>query len=190
VVVAVVAWSIVGPIAVCVIAAAPALIAVGARRRLRRRSARARDQLRLAVLELAELVSLGIGAGLGVPAALDRAATLLRGTAGEWLRVVATSGPEPWLSLETLGERVAVSELGDFARTLTVGVEHQARTRQVLLSWAQAARAARREHDMAAAAATTEAMTGPLALVGFGFLLVVGVPAALQLLSGVGQTRF
>jgi hypothetical protein len=64
-------------------------------------------------------------------------------------------------------------------------MEQQARTREVLLGWAQAARAARLEEAEAAAGATTEAMTGPLAQVAFGFLLTVGVPAVLELLSGV-----
>lgn len=185
VVLAVLAWGLVGPIGLVAVPAGAGLAAASARWSLARRAAATRAEMRLATLELAELVSLAIGAGLGVPAALARAAMAGTGGAGARLRRVVESSATPWTSLEDLGDAVRVAELGDFARSLAIGVEQQARTREVLLGWAQAARAARLEEAEAAAGATTEAMTGPLALVAFGFLLTVGVPAVLQLLSGV-----
>lgn len=184
VVAAAAAWPAVGPPAVAVVVAAGAGVVLRQKRRLAAQAAKARNELRSAGLELAELVSLGIGGGLGVPAALATAAGLLDGAGGRRLAATAV-GPQPWDALEDLGEQTGVAELADLGRTLAVGVAAQARTREVLLSWAQAARAARLEQGEASAAAATEAMTGPLALVAFGFLLVVGVPAVLELLSGV-----
>ena len=184
-VLAILAWGLVGPLGVVAVPAGAGLAAISARWSLARQASAVRVEMRLATLELAELVSLAIGAGLGVPAALARAATAGTGGAGGRLRRVIESSATPWTSLEDLSETLRVAELGDFARSLAVGVEQQARTREVLLGWAQAARAARLEETEASAGTTTEAMTGPLALVAFGFLLTVGVPAVLQLLSGV-----
>lgn len=188
-VLAVAGWGLVGPLAILAVFAGLAGAGVLVWSSLGRQAAKARSELRVAGLEMAELVSLAIGGGLGVPAALERAASSLVGPAGGRLAHVARSGPEPWAGLEAMGEEVRVAELADLGRTLALGAAHQARTREVLLGWAQAARAARLEEAEAAAAATTEAMTGPLALVAFGFLLVVGVPAVLQLLSGVSAVH-
>jgi Flp pilus assembly protein TadB len=189
VIVAVAAWGLVGPAGLLVVPAGSALGALTARWSLTRQAAAARNALRVAGLEMAELISLAIGGGLGVPAALDRASTTVGGHGGDRLRTVVAAAHEPWAALEAFGERVRVAELTDLGRTLAVGVDQQARTREVLLGWAQAARAARLEEAEAAAAATTEAMTGPLALVAFGFLLMVGIPAVVQLLSGVSAVH-
>lgn len=185
VVVAVVMWSVVGPFSLVAVALGTGIGAMSARWTLARDAARARAELKAGALELAELASLGIGGGLGVAAALERGLAALAGPGARRLRAIAGPGPEPWRALESFGEAVAVVELADLGATLGVGVHQQARTRDVLLGWAEAARAARLEEAEASAAATTEAMTGPLALVAFGFLLVVGVPAVVQLLSGV-----
>ncbi len=188
-VLAIAAWGLIGPAGLLAIPAGGAIGALAARWGLARQATDARGALRVAALEMAELVSLAIGGGLGVPAALDRASSTVGGVAAERLRALVQSAPEPWAALEAFGEEVRVGELTDFGRTLAVGVAQQARTREVLLGWAQAARAARLEETEAAAAATTEAMTGPLALVAFGFLLMVGIPAVLQLLSGVSAVH-
>lgn len=184
-VLAAVAWTLAGASGLLLIPFGVAIGLATTRRSLSRRAGSTRAALRQGGLELAELVSLAIGAGLGVPAALERGLRSLRGEAGDRLRAVCSSAAAPWSALESFAEAVAVPELADFARTLALGAEAQGRTREVLLGWAQAARAARLEEAEAAAGATTEAMTGPLALVAFGFLFLVGVPAVLQLLSGV-----
>lgn len=186
---AVLVWGTVGPLALIALPAGGVLAWAVRRRRLSRSASEARAALRLAALELAELVSLALGAGLGVAAALERAAEGLSGVAGARLASVSHRGPEPWSGIEALGTATGIHELSDLGRTLSVGVERQARTREVLLGWAQALRAAQLEEAEAAAGAATEAMTGPLALVAFGFLLAVGVPSVLQLLSGVSGVR-
>lgn len=182
-------WNLIGPAGVGAVLAGAGLGALSARWMLARRAEAARSALRVAALEMAELISLAIGGGLGVPAALDRASATVGGDAGGRLRDLTRLGPAPWATLEDFGEAVRVPEICDLGRTLAVGVDHQARTREVLLGWAQAARGARLEEAEAAAAATTEAMTGPLALVAFGFLLMVGIPAVVQLLSGVNAVH-
>ncbi len=189
-VIAVLAWGVVGPLGLVLVPFGVAMALALRRRELRQAAEAGRKALRAAALEFAELVSLAIGAGLGVPAGMERAGVALSGAGGARLGALSSSGSEPWAGIEALGAATSVAELSDLGRTLAVGVAHQARTREVLLGWAGALRASQLEESEADAAATTEAMTGPLALVAFGFLLSVGVPAVLQLLGGVSGVRF
>jgi tight adherence protein C len=184
VIAAAVLWAVVGPIGCAAPVVGTVVGILWSRRVLVREAARARAELRLAVLELAELVVLLIAGGLGIPAALERAAGALSTSAGPRLTEVLRSGAEPWTALERLGDDVDVAELVDLGRALSVAVRQRARTRESLLEWTRAIRAAQLDEAEAAAGKATEQMTGSLALIAYGFILVVGIPTAVQLLTG------
>lgn len=180
------AWVLVGPPAVVAVLLGAGGGAVAGRAQVTTDVKAAREGLSLAAVELAELISLALGGGLGVVAALDRGASELRGDGGSRLAAAARSRRSPWGAIESLGKAAGVSELVDLAQSIGAGVANQARTRELLLGWAQAKRQAQLEADEARAGAVVEAMTGPSAVILVGFLLLVGVAMASRLLPALG----
>ena len=96
---------------------------------------------------LAEMLALGVGAGEGIRASLDRVATLSSGPLSEELRtlVSATHAGVPLAeALERLADRTGVAELTRFAEAISVAVERGTPLAEVLRAQAQDVRDAGR----------------------------------------------
>ena len=84
-----------------------------------RAAASARQELRSAVEDFAEITAYGLRSGSNVATALDGAARRLRGRFGDEVSRVLTEallvGGSPWLALDELGTRLALPDLREVA---------------------------------------------------------------------------
>ncbi|WP_372594086.1 type II secretion system F family protein [Actinotalea sp.] len=130
----------------------------------RRIQTREREIL-LELPSLAELLALGVGAGEGVRASLDRVSTLSTGPLSEEFRglVAATHAGLPLAeALERLADRTGVAELTRFAEAIAVAVERGTPLAEVLRAQAQDVREAGRRALMEAGGRKEVAMMVPV----------------------------
>jgi hypothetical protein len=154
----------------------------------RSQAADARMDFRRAVGAYFDLVALERAAEGGPVDALTRAASVAHGWAftriADALTHARLTGTAPWVALADLAEQVGVSELTDLADVITLAGNDGAAIYDTLLAKARSIRAATLASTEATANARSETMTLPAALLGIGFVILVGYPALSRILSG------
>jgi Flp pilus assembly protein TadB len=159
-------------------------------RRLHTAAAARRRAMRSALGMLLNVVAVNLAGGAEVEEALHNAAEVGRGWAFSVLRQTMEqarwSREKVWVAWGQLGERLQVAELRQLAQHLALAGDEGARMRQALVAMAQTIR---RNELAAAEIHATEAgerMVLPLSLLSTGFLLLLAVPALLQIAATFG----
>jgi len=114
---------------------------------------------------IAEMLALGVGAGEGIRASLDRVATLSSGPLSEELRMLVSAthaGVPLGEALERLADRTGVAELTRFAEAISVAVERGTPLAEVLRAQAQDVREAGRRALMETGGRKEVAMMVPV----------------------------
>jgi tight adherence protein C len=136
-----------------------------------------------------ELVSLVLAGGGGIETSLLRAADTGEGWAFQQLRAALTAarltGRTPWEAFEDLGARLRLPALSDLAASVTLAGEQGAKVRASLAAKAAAIRTRQLADAETTAQAATERMSLPLVLLFGGFLLLIGFPAVVHVLTGI-----
>jgi Flp pilus assembly protein TadB len=155
--------------------------------RVRAEAARRRRTFRYAVGAYLTQVAISLAGGAAPEEALHKALNV----SGGWpfARLAAAldrarlAGQAPWVGLGQLGASLGVSELGELAASMSLAGTEGARVRDALTAKA----ATLRRHDLAeaetTAAAATERMVLPIALLAFGFVAFLLYPALTQVLT-------
>lgn len=153
----------------------------------RSQAADARADLRRAIGAYFDLVALERAAEGGPVDALTRAATVAHGWA--FRRIAATlaharlTGVAPWVALGQLADELGVSELTDLGDVVALAGNDGAAIYETLLAKARSIRAATLAATEAQANSRSETMTLPAALLGIGFVILVGYPALTRILT-------
>lgn len=163
------------------------LTIIGANAQLRTEADEKRDELRRALGTYLDLVSMSLAGGRGVPEALPTSAAIGTGWAfeliGDTINNARRIGDTPWKALGDLGERVGLQELKDLSAALSLVGDSGAKIRASL----QARSATLRRRELADAATdasnASESMGVANILLAFGFLALIGYPAAAIILS-------
>lgn len=153
----------------------------------RSQAAEARADLRRAIGAYFDLVALERAAEGGPVDALTRASTVAQGWA--FRRIAATlaharlTGVAPWVALGELAEELGVSELTDLGDVVALAGNDGAAIYETLLAKARSIRAATLAATEAQANSRSETITLPAALLGIGFIILVGYPALTRILT-------
>ncbi len=156
---------------------------------LRLESAKRRRVARRAVGSFLDLVVLCLAGGMGIEGALHASAQVGK---NETSRRIAASlahardtGVPPWHALSQLGQELGVSELSELAAAVGLAGTEGARIRSTLTAKATSLR----RHELADAEAQANTVTQRLFLPGVfllvGFLLFIGYPAVVRIMSGL-----
>jgi tight adherence protein C len=155
----------------------------------RSEAAKHRAGFRHALGSFLDLVVVSLAGGAGVDQALDDAATVGRGPAYAELRYALTEARlarvAPWDTLGALGERVGVEQLQQLAATVGLAGTEGAKVRTSLRSRAAALRTRQLTDAEADASAATERMSLPIVALFTGFLIFLGYPAVVAVLTGL-----
>lgn len=154
----------------------------------RSQATEARAEFRRAVGAYFDLVALERAAEGGPVDALVRAATVAHGwpfrRIADTLAQARLTGTAPWQALAQLAETLGVTELTDLADVMTLAGNDGAAIYETLLAKARSIRAATLADTEAQTNARSEAMTLPAAVLGIGFVILVGYPALSRILAG------
>jgi Flp pilus assembly protein TadB len=179
------AWQLPAAGALALGAAGFALPALNARQEAAARRAAARH----ALAAFLDLVVLSIAAGAGVEAALTYAGATGRGWAFGQIRAALEAARltrrPPWETLGQLGRDLGLAELTELAASITLADTEGAKVRASLAAKAVALRHRQLTDAETAAQAATERMSLPLVLLFAGFLLLIGYPAVVHVLTGI-----
>jgi pilus assembly protein TadC len=155
---------------------------------VREDAARRRRQFRHALTSYLDLVALGRAAGSAPAEALEAAAQVGHGWAFARIRGVLEAarrtGVPPWEGLARLGDTVGVGELTELADIAELAGNEGARVLDTLLAKAESMRAAALAETRAAANRSTTKMVMPLAVLGVGYMLLLGYPVLIPLFAG------
>jgi len=166
-------------------AAGFALPALAARQEAAARRAAARH----ALAAFLDLVVISIAAGAGTEAALTYAGATGRGWAFTQIRqaleVARLTRRPPWEALGQLGRELGITDLTELAASITLAGTEGAKIRASLAARAAAIRARQLSDAETTAQAATERMSLPLVLLFAGFLLLIGFPAVVHVLTGL-----
>jgi hypothetical protein len=156
---------------------------------LRSEAAKHRAGFRHALGSFLDLVVVSLAGGAGVDQALHDAATVGSGPAYAELRYALTqarlSRVPPWDTLAQLGHTVGVDELHQLAATVGLAGSEGAKVRTSLRSRAAALRTRQLTDAEGEASAATERMSLPIILLFGGFLVFLGFPAVVAVLTGL-----
>jgi Flp pilus assembly protein TadB len=156
---------------------------------LRSEAAKHRAGFRHALGSFLDLVVVSFAGGAGVDQALHDAATVGSGPAYAELRYALTqarlSRVPPWDTLAQLGQTVGVEELHQLAATVGLAGSEGAKVRTSLRSRAAALRTRQITDAEGEASAATERMSLPIILLFAGFLIFLGFPAVIAVLTGL-----
>ena len=181
----IVPWQLPAAGALALAAAGLTVPALAARQEAAARRAAARH----ALAAFLDLVVISVAAGAGVEAALTYAAAAGRGWAFTQIRraldTARLTRRPPWEALGQLGGELGISELTELAASITLAGTEGAKVRASLTSRAAAIRARQLSDAEATAQAATERMSLPLVLLFAGFLLLIGFPAVVHVLTGI-----
>ena len=136
-----------------------------------------------------ELVSLVLAGGGGIETSLLEAAETGDGWAFQQIRAALgaarLTGRTPWEAFGELGERLRIPTLEELAASVSLAGEQGAKVRASLMAKA----ASLREHEVreaeADAESASERMTIPLVMLLFGFVVFIGYPAVIRVLSSL-----
>jgi tight adherence protein C len=156
---------------------------------VRAEATRRRDDFRHALSAFLDLVVISLAGGVGIEQALTSAATVGTGPAFTQIRgaleAARITRQPPWQHLAGLGQNLGVSELGELAASITLAGTEGAKVKTSLAAKATTLRGHQLAAAEAHAQAATERMSLPLVLLFAGFLLLVGFPAIVHVLTGL-----
>jgi hypothetical protein len=143
-------------------------------------AARRRAEFRRTLTSYLDLVALERAAGAAPNQALESAAEISQ----EWVfrRIAAAlqrsrrAQEPPWLGLATLGDAVGVQELSDIAEIAELAAGEGAKILDTLMAKAESMRNQHLAEARTGANGATTTMVIPIALLGFGFLLLLAFP--------------
>ncbi len=154
-------------------------------RQLHAAAAARRRELRSALGLLLNVVAVNLAGGAEVEEALHNAAEIGGGWAFSMLRRAMEqarwSREKVWEAWARLGEQLEVAELRQLAQHLALAGDEGARMRQALIAMAQTIRRNQLAAAEIRASEAGERMVLPLSLLSTGFLLLLAVPALLQI---------
>jgi tight adherence protein C len=156
---------------------------------VRQEAAGRRAATRHALAAFLDLVVIAIAGGAGVEAALTYAAVTGQGRSFAQLRQALETArltrQPPWQVLGQLGDELGVSELTELAASITLAGTEGAKVRASLAAKSAAMRARQLSEAEAEASAATERMSLPLVVLFAGFLLLIGYPAIVHVITGI-----
>jgi tight adherence protein C len=154
-----------------------------------REAAARRTATRHALAAFMDLIVLAVAAGAGVEAALTYAAATGHGWAFTHIRAALQAARlarrPPWDTLAQAGHDLGLPELTELAATITLAGTEGAKVRASLAAKAAALRNRQLTDAETTAQAATERMSLPLVLLFAGFLLLIGYPAVIHVLTGL-----
>jgi hypothetical protein len=156
----------------------------------RRQAQTARTDFRRTLGAYFDLVALERAAEGGPGEALERAARVGGGWAFARIRDTLArarlAGAAPWTALTELADEVGVAELADLADTVALAGGDGAAIYDTLLAKAHSMRGAALSAAAKSANSRSETMALPTALLGLGFVVLVGYPAFARIIGGGG----
>jgi tight adherence protein C len=157
---------------------------------LRSRATARRRAFRHALSAYLDLVNVLLAGGAGIETALSAAADAGDGWVFEELRAVLVRAratrTSPWTAFAALGHHLGIDELVELAASVELAGEQGARIRMSLVAKAEALRGRQAAEVEADAQAATERMGLPTVLMFLGFLILLGYPAAVTVVGGIG----
>ncbi|HET6793652.1 MAG TPA: type II secretion system F family protein [Acidimicrobiales bacterium] len=157
---------------------------------LRAQAGERRAGMRHVLAGYLDLTGVILAAGEGLETALRHAASMGSGWAYDRLAACLeearlTRRPA-WEALGALGVRIGVAQLADLGESLALAGVEGARLRDSLAARARSLR----EHELAEiearAGSATEGMSGPLVFLLVGFVVLIGYPALMGVVGGLG----
>ncbi len=152
-------------------------------------AARRRRDLRYALGSFLDLTVITLAGGSGVEGALTDAASVGHGfTATQLRRALAAARlrrEPPWAALGRLGQELGVGELVELAASMELAGTEGAKVRASLAAKAASVRAHQLADAETQAQAATERMSLPVVLLFAGFLVFIGFPAVIRVLTGI-----
>lgn len=156
---------------------------------LRQAVARRQRDFTFALGAYLELVTVILAGGGGVETALTDAAEAGDGPAFvELRRCLATcrlAGRTPWEAFAQLGDELGVPELAELAASVGLAGEQGAKVRSSLSAKASSLRDHELARTEAEAQSATERMALPLVMLLFGFVMFIGYPAVVRVLTSL-----
>lgn len=156
---------------------------------VRQEAAARRAAVRHALAAFLDLVVIATAGGAGTEAALAYAAATGQGTAFAQIRQALETArltrQPPWATLGQLGAELGVTELSELAASITLAGTEGAKVRASLTAKSAAMRARQLADAEAGAQAATERMSLPLVVLFAGFLLLIGYPAVIHVITGI-----
>jgi Flp pilus assembly protein TadB len=156
---------------------------------VRQQAAARRADARHALAAFLDLVVIALAGGGGVEAALTYAGAAGTGWAFTQLRgaldTARLTRRPPWETLAQLGRELGVAELGELAASITLAGTEGAKVKASLAAKAAALRTRQLADAETTAQAATEKMSLPLVLLFAGFLVLIGYPAVIHVLTGL-----
>ena len=136
-----------------------------------------------------DLVAVRLAGGAGVESALSSSAQAGQGWAFAEIRQALAEarlmGEPPWTGLARLGTELGVSELGELAASVTLAGDEGARVRGSIAAKARSIRTRGLADAESAAQSASERMSLPIVLLMLGFVVFLGYPAVMQVLTGL-----
>lgn len=136
-----------------------------------------------------DLTNVLLSGGAGMETALVAASEAGDGIAYARIREALTRSRtthrSPWHELQRLGDTLGLEVVSEVGASIQLAGEHGARVRSSLAKRAETVRHKQSAEVEAAANAATERMGLPMVLLFLGFLVLIGYPAAEQMLQGL-----
>lgn len=150
---------------------------------------RLRGQFRHALSAYLDLTWITLAGGAGVDTAMRDASTVGTGWAFDRIRAAldaaALTRTTPWAGLRRLGGDIGVGELAELAASISLAGTEGARVRASLAAKAQGLRTHQLSDAEGAAQSATERLALPVTVLFLGFLIFIGYPALVQVLTGL-----
>jgi hypothetical protein len=148
-------------------------------------AAKRRDEFRRTLTSYLDLVALERAAGAHPNQALEAAAQV----SGEWVfrRIAAVldrarrANEQPWDGLARLGEETGVSELADIADIARIAGHEGAKVLDTLMAKTESMRRQHLSEALSESNGRTTTMVIPVALIGFGFLMLLAFPVVYKM---------
>jgi Flp pilus assembly protein TadB len=136
-----------------------------------------------------DLVAVRLAGGAGVDGALSTSARSGQGWAFTEIRhaldAARLMGEPPWSGLDRLGTELEIDERRELAASVTLAGDEGARVRESIAAKARAIRQRGLADAEAAAQSASERMSLPIVLLMLGFVVFLGYPAVMQVLTGL-----
>ena len=155
----------------------------------RSRASERREAFRHALGAFLDVVAVSLASGKGIESALQTAAEIGHGWAFAEMRRALLgarlAGETPWVALGRLGDEIGVMELNELAASTSLAGDEGAKVKQSLVAKAKSVRVRGMAELETAAAAQTEQMVLPMTILMMGFLVFIGYPAVVLVLTSV-----
>jgi Flp pilus assembly protein TadB len=156
---------------------------------VRARARRLRMTFLFSFSSFLDLTNVLLSGGAGMETALVAASEAGDGVAFARIREALvrarTTHRSPWQELQRMGESLGIDVVTEVGSSIQLAGEHGARVRGSLAKRAESVRHKQSAEVEAAANAATERMGLPMVLLFLGFLVLIGYPAAEQMLHGL-----